>query len=294
MASLCGLINVRKPGGMTSRTVVDRVQRLVRPDKCGHAGTLDPLATGVLIIGIGAGTRVMEYVQRMPKRYRGTFLLGRRSPTEDIEGEVELLSDAPIPDLEDLERAAQSLTGDILQQPPQYSALKVAGRRAYDLARSGKTVELVSRPIKVYRIEVCAYNYPEFTLEICCGGGTYVRSLGRDLAESLGSAAVMSGLVRESIGEFSLRDAVSLDDLSVENVGRRLLPLEHALTTLARMDLSIDECARLAQGLSIRREANGNAEIAGFDSQGRCVSILKPRADGTLGPDRNFFQPSGS
>src|SRR5580700_6769112 len=106
MPSVSGLLNLLKPGGMTSRAVVDRVQRLVRPDKAGHAGTLDPLATGVLVVGVGAGTRLIEYVQRMPKRYRGTFLFGRQSPTEDIEGEIELLPDPPVPSREAIEQAA--------------------------------------------------------------------------------------------------------------------------------------------------------------------------------------------
>src|SRR5580692_3948023 len=137
MPSFSGLLNVLKPGGMTSRAVVDRVQRLVRPAKAGHAGTLDPLATGVLVVGIGFGTRLIEYVQRMPKRYRGTFLFGRQSPTEDVEGEIELLVDPPIPSRAAIEQAALLLTGEILQRPPSFSALKVAGQRAYDLARAG-------------------------------------------------------------------------------------------------------------------------------------------------------------
>ena len=223
-----GLLNVSKPGGMTSRAVVDRVQRLVRPAKAGHAGTLDPLASGVLVVGVGAGTRLIEYVQRMPKRYRGTFLLGRRSPTEDIEGEIEILPDPPIPSRVEIEQAARRLTGEIMQRPPDFSALKIAGQRAYDLARAGKTVVLEPRPVTIYELRVIAYDYPEFSLDICCSGGTYVRSLGRDLAEALGSAAVMSALVREAIGDFTIAEALPLAELSAETIDARLLPLERA------------------------------------------------------------------
>ena len=126
--SLFGLLNLAKPSGVTSRRVVDRVQRLAKPAKVGHAGTLDPLASGVLVIGVGQATRLMEYVQRMPKTYRAAFLLGRTSTTEDIEGEITILSAAE-PSRNDLEQAAVSLTGTVLQRPPDYSALKVAGKR---------------------------------------------------------------------------------------------------------------------------------------------------------------------
>ena len=290
MTAFSGFLNILKPSGITSRTVVDRVQRLVRPAKAGHAGTLDPLASGVLIVGVGAGTRLIEYVQRMPKRYRGSFLLGRSSPTEDVEGEVELLPDPPIPTRTAIEQAASGLTGETLQRPPSYSALKVAGQRAYALARAGKQVELQPRPITVYELRVVEYAYPQFSLEICCSGGTYVRSLGRDLAESLGTAAIMSALVREAIGEFTIDEAIPLAELSAENIAERLLPIERALRSLPRLELSTEECARLALGQSVRRDSfPESAEIAGYDPHGRCVSILKPRGDGTLKPARNFF-----
>ncbi len=173
------------------------VQRLARPEKAGHAGTLDPLATGVLIVCVGQATRLIGYVQRMPKHYVGTFLLGRRSPTEDIDGDVELLSGPPVPALEQLEAAARQFVGRTQQRPPAYSALKVAGRRSYDLARRGEDVQLQPRPIEVYSLAVTRYEYPELVLEIECSGGTYIRSLGRDLAETLGTSAVMSALVRD-------------------------------------------------------------------------------------------------
>jgi len=151
---LYGILNLNKPAGVTSRRVVDDVQRLVRPAKVGHAGTLDPLATGVLVVCTGAATRLIEYVQQMPKSYTGTFLLGRQSPTEDVDGEVTELDSPPVPSWPEIEAAVRAFEGRIEQRPPAFSALKVGGRRAYDLARRGKSVELKSRPVTIHRISI--------------------------------------------------------------------------------------------------------------------------------------------
>ena len=201
--SPCGLLNLSKPAEMSSRQAVNLVERLTRPVRAGHAGTLDPLATGVLVVCVGAATRLIGYVQRMPKRYQGTFLLGRQSPTEDIEGDVIELADAPIPTREQVVAVAARFIGRIDQRPPAFSAVKVAGRRAYELARQGRQPEWLPRPVVIHSIEVAAYQYPELILDVACGGGTYIRSLGRDLAESLGTAAVMSALVRTLDRQFS-------------------------------------------------------------------------------------------
>ena len=155
--SSSGLLNLNKPGGLTSRRMVDLVQRLALGAKAGHAGTLDPLATGVLVVCVGAATRLIEYVQRMRKSYRATFLLGRHSPTEDIEGEVTFLENPPVPTLAQIHAAAETLTGAIKQRPPAYSALKIEGRRAYAMARKGETVALEARTVEIYRIEVQRY-----------------------------------------------------------------------------------------------------------------------------------------
>jgi tRNA pseudouridine55 synthase len=286
-----GLIVVNKPSGLTSRAVVDRVLRLVRPAKAGHAGTLDPLATGVLVVAVGSATRLIEYAQRMRKCYTGTFLMGRESPTEDIEGEVRLLENPPEPSLAEIDQAAAKLVGEIQQRPPAFSALKVAGQRAYDLARAGKTVELEARPVTIYSLSVARYDYPELVLDIECSGGTYVRSLGRDLALSLGTAAVMSGLVRTAIGAFTLDTAVTLDQLTRDNVGEHLLPPGRAVEGLPRVDLTAAEVERMGRGQFIADRARLAAEMgefAGFDPHGRLAAILKRRPDGTLGPLRNF------
>jgi len=251
----CGLLSLNKPAGVTSRQALDVVKRLARPAKTGHAGTLDPLATGVLIAAVGSATRLIEYVQRMPKAYRATFLLGRSSPTEDIEGEVTELSDAPQPTLAQISAAAARFVGRIEQRPPAFSALKVEGRRAYDLARKGKFVELKTRPIDVYRIEVVVYQYPELVLDVECGSGTYIRSLGRDLAESLGTAAVMSALTRTRIGGFSLEDAVAPDQLTPDGWAAFLQPSLLAVEYLPRVRLTAEEVIRVHNGLTIEKES---------------------------------------
>lgn len=285
-----GLVNLNKPAGMTSRAAVDRVRRLCGRLKAGHAGTLDPLASGVLVVCVGKATRLMEYIQQMPKRYRGTFLLGRESPTEDLEGEVRELADPPIPLLAQIQEASAALTGWIEQQPPTYSALKIQGRRAYELARKGREVRLEPRRILVHGIRIESYEYPELRLEIECGAGTYVRSLGRDLALSLGTAAVMSGLVRTAVGEFRLEDAIEPDRLTRDNWQEHLGPSLQAVQGLPRVELSADEVTRVRNGLFVTRTAlaAGADEFAAVDPTGRLVAILVPRGPNLLGPVRNL------
>jgi tRNA pseudouridine55 synthase len=242
---------------MTSRQAVDVVQRLARPAKAGHAGTLDPLASGVLVVCVGGATRLIEYVQRMPKRYLATFLLGRQSPTEDIEGEVVLLPNAPVPTAEQIAAAAQHFVGRIEQRPPAFSALKIRGRPAYKLARQGQPVELKPRPVEIYRIGITSYQYPELVLEVECGGGTYIRSLGRDLAESLGTAAVMSALVRTAIGSLAIEESVDPRELTGENWLKSLHPPLQAVECLPQVQLSGDETTRVRNGLTIELRGEG-------------------------------------
>lgn len=318
-----GILNLNKPAGITSRRAVDIVKRLVRPAKVGHAGTLDPLATGVLVVCVGAATRLIEYVGRMPKRYLGTFLLGRRSPTEDIEGEVTELPDAPVPTHAQIVAAAECFVGRIAQRPPSFSAIKVKGRRAYKLAREGQQFQLPARPVNVYRIEVKAYKYPELTLDVECGGGTYIRSLGRDLAESLGTAAVMSALTRTAIGNFRIEHSVDPNVLDGSNLTDWLQPSLAAVECLSRIRLSAEEVARVRNGQFIElpnnivdcykssattpggvpvenamdhiAEGRGNLvgsesveEIAALDPAGRLVAILAGDGSDRLRPTRNM------
>jgi tRNA pseudouridine55 synthase len=275
---------------MTSRRVVDMVQRLAGSAKAGHAGTLDPLASGVLVVGVGAATRLLEYVQQMPKAYAATFLLGRSSSTDDIEGEVTELENPVVPTRAQLVEAAGRLTGEILQRPPAFSALKIRGRRAYDLARRGESVALEPRHIIVYRMEIDAYAYPELRLRVECGSGTYIRALGRDLAASVGTAAVMSQLVRTAIGTFRLAEAVDPYSLTAENWQRHLLPALRAVEHLPHIALSADEVGRLRRGQTIACSGDCPADqpMAGVGPDGGLAAIVARCGPGRLGPLRTL------
>lgn len=287
--SIAGLVNLHKPPGISSRAAVDVVKRLVRPAKTGHAGTLDPLACGVLVVCVGPATRLIEYVQALPKHYSGTFLLGRESDTEDIEGEVRILAEAKIPSQNELTTAAAQLVGQIEQRPPAYSALKVQGRRAYDLARAGKQVDLAPRPVTIYRLEIKRYVFPELTLDVECGSGTYIRSLGRDLAEHVGTSAVMSSLTRTAIGPFKLDEAWSPEQLHSDNLSAWLQPPLAAVPQLERITLSSPEIERIRHGLRIEGAGPSiGGEVAAIDEHGDLRAIVTAEADGTLRPLRNL------
>ena len=304
--AVCGLINLNKPAGVSSRQAVNGIARLARPGKVGHAGTLDPIASGVLVVGVGGATRLIEYVQRMPKTYRATFLLGRRSATEDIEGEVVELVDAPIPSLGDIELATGRFVGPVQQRPPAFSAIKVAGRRAYDLARRGREVVLPARPVMIHRIEIVEYCYPQLVLRVECGSGTYIRSLGRDLAEALGTAAVMSALVRTAIGPFRIEEAVKAEELASESWRPWIQPALRAVEYLPRMRLSAQDATRLRNGLRIdgsglvekpmvpyssKVEESVAGEMAAVDETGQLIGIVVPAEDGSWRTERNL--PTG-
>jgi len=280
MNPVAGFLVIDKPSGMTSRRAVDLVAKLVRPAKTGHAGTLDPLARGVLVVAIGQATRLIEYVQAMPKSYTATFLLGRSSTTEDIEGEVTEL-DAPVPSRSQIEQAAAGMIGEILQRPPAYSAIKVAGRRAYKLARAGQQVELAARPIQIHAIEVLDFAYPRLDLRVECGSGTYVRSLGRDLAEAAGTGAVMSSLVRTAIGGFNLEHAVDPTSLTRDSLQQHLLPGVLAIRgQMGEQSVDEPEIAQLRNGLSIEIGQVTDSSIAALDRRGELVAVLARQADG--------------
>jgi tRNA pseudouridine55 synthase len=275
---------------------VNRVQRLVRPAKAGHAGTLDPIASGVLLVCVGQATRLIEYAQQLPKSYRGLFLLGRRSASDDIESEVEIVEGARQPTAGEIESALGSFRGEILQRPPLHSAVKIGGRRAYQLARQGVDFETAAKTVAIHRLRVVRYEYPELVLEIDCGSGTYIRSLGRDLAVELGTCAVMAELERTAIGEFTLERAVR-PDLLDGDWRQHLIPPANLLASLPSLAVSDDELRELQHGRSIRREGSSarvpkNGEVAAFDQHGDLVAILAERRSGEWWPVRNFTQPA--
>lgn len=206
-----GLLVIDKPAGMTSRDVVNIVQRWYpRGTKIGHTGTLDPLATGVLVLCIGKATRLADKVQAMPKRYRAGILLGATSDTDDLDGVITPRTIANPPPLAAVCKVLSGFVGSIEQRPPAYCALKVGGRRAYDLARRGRSVPLSSRTVRIDSIEILNYDWPHLEIDVACGKGTYIRSLARDLGENLGVGGLIETLRRTGVGPFRAEDGLKI------------------------------------------------------------------------------------
>jgi tRNA pseudouridine55 synthase len=221
-----GILNVNKPCGLSSARVVARVKRLLpRGTKVGHAGTLDPFATGVLLLLIGKATKQCERLMDQPKQYEATVKLGATTPTDDPESPETPTPGAQPVSREQVEAALKQFVGPILQRPPAFSALKVGGRRAYDLARKGHEVELKPRTVNVYAIDLLDYAWPLIRLRIDCGRGTYIRAIARDLGEALGVGAHLTELVRTRVGEYSISEACILGEIGAEQIPRVLQPL---------------------------------------------------------------------
>jgi tRNA pseudouridine55 synthase len=290
-----GILNVNKPPGWTSRDALNRVERLVRPLKAGHAGTLDPLAKGVLVVCVGAATRLIDYVQQMPKEYAATFLLGRRSPSDDVDTDVELIADSPRPSREAIEAAVPQFVGKIEQRPPAFSAVKVEGQRSYWLARRGDVVEHAARSVEVFQLEVLRYEYPELELTFRCSSGTYVRSLGRDLAAALGTHAVMSALVRTAVGEFCIEDAMDARGPDMDRLRRYLQSPLAAVPQMPRLVLSDEQVFEVQHGGLIKTdvlpaELQAADAIAAVDELGKLIALLKEVRSGWWKPSPNFLQ----
>lgn len=272
-----GLLNIHKPAGVSSRHVVTRLEQVASPLAAGHAGTLDPLATGVLVVCIGRATKLVDWLHRFRKTYDATFLLGQTSDTEDITGQVTMLVDPPVPTRAELDAALPAFLGKILQQPPAFSALKVAGKRAYKLARKGKTPDLQPRAIEVHSLQIVDYAYPRLRLVVECGTGTYVRSLGRDLARAVGTDAVMSALERTAIGPFSLATAIPPDEIGKDNLLASLQSSLLAVGDLPRVHLRPDQAAALQQtGVLFDLPHFPGDELAALAPDGRLFAILTP------------------
>jgi len=219
-----GAINLDKPAGPSSAMMVSRVKRLLpRKTKIGHAGTLDPFATGVLVLLVGKATRWCEALMDQPKQYEATVKLGATTATDDLESEAIEREVKTRPTIEDIERAVAKFVGTIQQRPPDFSAIKIGGRRAYDLSRRGKPVELSARWVRVDRLEILGFEWPLLRLRIDCGRGTYIRSIARDLGEELGVGGYLTELRRTRVGQFMAANAVTLEKLTADGVERHLL-----------------------------------------------------------------------
>jgi len=278
-----GFLNINKPLGMTSHDVVARVRRLLRQaigsKKVGHAGTLDPLATGVLVVCVQQATRLSDYAMHGTKQYRAEITLGISTETYDAEGDITAQVDASAITLDQIMGVLPQFTGDIQQLPPMYSAIKKEGKKLYELARAGKTVELEARPVTIHNVEVLDWQSPQLTVTVTCSPGTYIRSLAHDLGQALGVGAYLSGLIRTRSGTFSLENAVELDALMDDDKWQQhIIPPRIALADLPAIHTTADQWQELVHGRYIERQEDDPSERAfAYTPDGQLGAILQQR-----------------
>jgi len=255
--NLSGILNVAKPRGPTSRDVVNDIRRWSGVRRVGHAGTLDPMAKGVLLVCLGRATRISEYLMRRSKQYRAEITLGVTTDTYDAEGTI--VSQVPLANIPSsrqvVEQSLSRFVGEIEQVPPIYSALKQKGKPLYKRARAGEQVVVQPRVVHIESLTVVSWAYPTLTVDVTCGPGTYIRSLAYDLGQSLGCGAYLSALTRQSSGHFTLDDAVSLDvlrDAFAQNSAQEFLyPLDAGLSDFSRVVFRAEEARKLIHGQAI-------------------------------------------
>ena len=260
---ISGWVNLDKPYGITSTQAVGKIRRLLNGQKVGHAGTLDPLATGVLPIALGEATKTVPFAQNREKIYHFTVTWGEQRNTDDSEGEVIKTSDNR-PAKEDILALLPQFTGEIEQLPPQFSAIKIEGKRAYDLARSGDEPELKPRKVTIEELRLVDTRENEADFEMTCSKGTYVRSLARDMGEALKSFGYISSLRRTTVGCFSAENAISLDILEkMDYVAARsvaLLPVQTVLDDIPALAINQEETAKIRSGQSLEFVSRPNFE----------------------------------
>jgi tRNA pseudouridine55 synthase len=319
-----GVLVIAKPTGPTSHDVVALIRRLAATKRVGHGGTLDPFASGVLPLFLGRATRLVEYHLGDRKGYRATVCFGASATTDDLEGEL-TPTDAPAPTRAQLEAALTTFLGPISQRPPAYSAIKVAGRRAYAMARAGEHVELASRDVTIHSLELLEWDdtdpaRPIAVVDVECSAGTYIRALARDLGEAVGGAAYLGALVRTASGPFRLDDAVSLERAreaagdGADSLAALLLPVDAGLDHLPELVVSDEEVQAIARGQFVRArtpESTGESTAASSagstalsaaasegpirirDAAGRLIAIAT-LTDGRLAPDKVLIDSSAS
>lgn len=281
---LGGLLNVDKPRGLSSHDVVARVRRLTGERRVGHTGTLDPLATGVLVLCLGRATRLAEYVMEGVKVYRATVRLGIETTTWDAEGEIVAQADIRRLSLADIEAVLPRFRGRITQVPPMYSALKHEGRPLYRLARQGISVERAPREVEISALLIRGWDPPDLALEVTCSKGAYLRALAHDLGETLGVGAHLADLRRMAVGPFRGEEAVSLEALqeaAVQGNWRRfLLPVEKGLARLPSATVSAEIARRITFGQAVPLPIEVEAPLCcAYDGAGRLIAIMAPATE---------------
>jgi tRNA pseudouridine55 synthase len=290
-----GVLVVDKPIGMTSHDVVQIIRKGTGIRRAGHTGTLDPRASGVLVILIGPAVRLSEYVSASDKRYQATIRLGSSTDTYDSEGKITNTSNIDNITEDQFNEMLQKFVGEMIQTPPPYSAIKVKGQRAYTLARKGEEVDLQPRMVNVYSLEVLEWAPPEAVIDVYCSSGTYVRSLANDLGTSLEVGAHLVGLRRTKSGRFTLRDAVQLRRLQEAfDAGdwyRFLIPAAEALSDWPMVELDADDVERIRHGHRVLAELGVKGWARGISQQGDLVALLEADEEaGEWQPRKVFFQ----
>jgi tRNA pseudouridine55 synthase len=284
-----GLLVVDKPAGWTSHDVVGRVRRLARTRKVGHAGTLDPMATGVLVLGIGRATRLLGHLALTDKAYDATIRLGATTVTDDAEGEVVEQRDASAVTDAELVAAVAALTGELQQVPSSVSAVKVDGVRSYARVRAGEAVELAARTVTVSRFALLARRGDDLDVAVECSSGTYVRALARDLGAALGVGGHLTALRRTRVGAFGLDVARTLEQ-AADDLG--VVPLDAAVAAaLPRRELTEDEAVALSYGKKLEASGRGGT-LGAFAPDGRCIALVEDRDD--VARPTVVFAPAGS
>lgn len=282
-----GILLVDKPQGWTSHDVVARVRGLAGQRQIGHTGTLDPLATGLLVLCLGRATRLVEYMAGHDKAYEGTIRLGVATTTDDAEGETVQTAQVPPLTPEVLSSLEASFTGRIDQIPPAFSAVKIGGQRAYAVARKGGVPAMAPRPVTIHRLRLDVADPDTLSVSVECGSGTFVRSLARDIGRDLGSAAHLASLRRTRVGPFDIRGAWTLDQLRVLAAAGQLrdaaVPPDEGVTELAAAILQPSRAAQVAHGERVQVAAEGPLTLARvYDSGGEFVAV------GRIGDDRRL------
>ena len=270
-----GILNIDKPAGLTSHDVVQKVRRIGDIRRVGHTGTLDPLATGLLIICVGRATRLAEYLVDQPKTYLATIRLGQATSTYDAEGPV-LNETAVTVSEEEVANALNQFRGPISQVPPMFSAVKQNGQRLYKYARAGLELERPARQVTIYELRLLLWEKPNLHVLLVCSAGTYVRSIAHDLGQVLGCGGHITALRRTAVGDFNVENAIPLAELSQDNWLDYLQPDDAAVGHLPRLLLTADEAMRLYHGQTVPRQAGqpDASVVRAYDSEGRFVGIV--------------------
>jgi tRNA pseudouridine55 synthase len=283
-----GFVNLNKPPGPTSHDMVATIRRrLPRKTRIGHAGTLDPFASGVLVLCIGRATRLAEFVQNAPKRYRTVIELGATSTTDDPTGERTQTAPAPPPPAERVGQVIGEFLGDIEQTPPAHSAVHVDGQRAYQLARAGQNPQLKARTVTVHAIDILRYDYPLLELDIRCGCGTYIRSIARDVGQTLGTGGLCKTLQRTAIGDFTINQARDPHDIDLPADLRN--PAE--VIDLPKITVAPSHLPAISQGkpLEVETDLTPESPAALLDETGRLIAIAQLDQTRLLRPKKVFL-----